>query len=95
MPSSVEWPGTRPARTLPSHSKPSLSQHVRASSGGSLAAIMEVTILVVSHLLVSAFGCRGLMGSEEFTHLVDRLGEHVRLLFPGIDGHLGFWRQLY
>ena len=55
---------------------------------------MEVTILIVGHLPVSAFGGRGLMGSEELTHLVDRLGEHVRLFFPGIDGDLGFWRQL-
>jgi hypothetical protein len=95
MPSSVEWPKTRPARTLPSHSRSLLSQHIHASSGGSLAATMEMTILVVGHLPVSAFGCRGLMSSEELTHLVNRLGEHVRLLFPGIDGHLGFWCQLY
>jgi hypothetical protein len=55
---------------------------------------MEATIRVVGHLPVLAFSGRGLMGSEELTHLVDRLGEHVRLLFPGIYGDLGFWRQL-
>ena len=75
--------------------KSSLSQHVHASSGGSLTATMEVLILAVGCLPVLAFGGRGVMGSEELTHLVDRLGEHIRLLFPGIDGHLGFWRQLH
>ena len=80
---------------LQSTTKSSLSQHVHARPGGSFAATIEATLLVVGHQPVSAFGGRGLMGSEELTHLVYRLGEYVRLLFPGIDGRLCFWRQLY
>ncbi len=55
----------------------------------------EVVIDIALYCFHLSFGGRGLMGLEELTHLVDRLGEHVRLLFPGIDGHLGFWRQLH